>query len=81
MKSLESIQGTKIMTIYLPEMNRIELLMYAVACIESIDDKSTALMRERIKAEVHEWPQDLIIETLLDAGAIAARELPEEASE
>jgi len=68
------------MTVYLPITNRIEVLLYAVACLESIDDKSTAEMRERIKADVHDWPQDLIIETLLDAGAIARHELTEEAS-
>ena len=65
---------------YLPVTNRIELLMYAVACLESLDEKSTAEMRERIKAEVHDWPQDLIIETLLDAGAMTRHELTEEAS-
>ena len=51
-------------------MNRIELLQFAVACLTEQDDERNALMRERIKAEVHEWPQDLIIETLLDAGQI-----------
>ena len=49
-------------------MNRIELLHFAAACITEQNDERSALMRERIKAEVHEWPQDLIIETLLDAG-------------
>ena len=68
------------MPVYLPEMDRIEVLLYAVACLESIDDQSVAKMRERIKAEVRDWPQDLIIETLLDAGAIARHELTEEAS-
>tara|TARA_R100000951_G_scaffold42917_2_gene36058 strand:- start:2851 stop:3060 length:210 start_codon:yes stop_codon:yes gene_type:complete len=68
------------MIVYLPITNRIELIMVAAACLESIDDQSTAEMRKRIKAEVHDWPQDLIIETLLDAGAIARHELTEEAS-
>ena len=49
-------------------MNRIELLHFAAACITEQNDERSALMREQIKAEVHEWPQDLIIETLLDAG-------------
>ena len=52
-------------------MNRIELLMYAVACLESLDEKSSTKMRKSIKEAVKDWPQDLIIETLLDAGAIA----------
>ena len=52
-------------------VNRIELLHLAAACITEQNDERSALMRERIKAEVHEWPQDLIIETLIDAGQIA----------
>ena len=52
-------------------MNRIGLLHFAAVCIAEQDDEQSALMRERIKAEVHEWPQDLIIETLIDAGQIA----------
>ena len=56
-------------------MNRIELLMYAVACLESLDEKSSTKMRKSIKEAVKDWPQDLIIETLLDAGAITAHKL------
>jgi len=60
---------------YLPVTDRIELLMYAVACLESLDEKSHAKMRESIKEAVKDWPQDLIIETLLDAGAMTRHKL------
>ena len=49
--------------------NRIDLLLLAARHISDCD--GTPELREQIKAEVHEWPQDLIIETLLDAGAVA----------
>ena len=60
---------------YLPMTDRIELIMVAVACLESLDEKSIAKMRESIKEAVKDWPEDLIIETLLDAGAITAHKL------
>ena len=53
--------------------NRIDLLLLAARHIADCD--GTPELREQIKSEIHEWPQDLIIETLLDAGVMAL-ELP-----
>ncbi len=60
---------------YLPVTNRIELIMVAAACLESLHEKSITKMRESIKEQVQGWPEDLIIETLLDAGAMTRHKL------
>lgn len=51
--------------------NRIELLLLAASHIADCDGTPAPELREQIKSKVHEWPQDLIIETLLDAGVLA----------
>mgnify|MGYP005677398315 CR=1 FL=1 len=53
--------------------NRIALLILAARHMADCD--GTPELREQIKSEVHEWPRDLIIETLLDAGVLVL-ELP-----
>jgi hypothetical protein len=47
-------------------MDRLEVLQTAAGLHAIHDLDENQAVREKIKAAVHEWPQDLIIETLLD---------------
>ena len=55
-------------------MNRVQVFN-AVASLHQHEGDEAQAIYEKIKAAVHEWPQDLIIETLLD-GASAAKITP-----
>ena len=52
-------------------MDRLEVLQAAAGLHAIQDMDESQAVREKIKAAVHEWPQDLIIETLLDAAECA----------
>lgn len=59
-------------------MNRVEVML-AAGRLHTITDMDEAQeVREQIKAAVHEWSQDLIVETLLDGAWAASRPINED---